>query len=86
MIELNWKVLTLIAVWSIVCTASIVTIVMYTHEASTNDMRAKVDELTSKMECKGNSCDRFNGKDARAMEARLNAEIKDVRKDCGCDK
>jgi len=84
MVEINFKSIIIVGVWSILCTASIVSIVMWTHQASTREMKDKVNELATAMECKNNSCDRFKGKDAKEMEARLDAEIRKTRIECGC--
>lgn len=74
----------IIALWSIICTVAIITIVMLAHESSTSEMRKKIDALTVMLECKNNGCDRFKGKDARAMEQRLYQEIEKVRDCCRC--
>ena len=81
---ISLKAALIIAGWSIVCTVAIITIVMLAHEASTSEMRQKIDELSIMLECKDNNCDRFKGKDAREMEKRLYTEIEKVRRDCDC--
>jgi hypothetical protein len=85
MVEVNMKAILIIGCWSIICTAAIVTIVMWAHGASTREMRQKIDELATILECKDNDCDRFKGKDAKALEKRLMTEIATVKKDCCCD-
>lgn len=74
----------IIGSWSIICTVAIITIVMLAHQDSTNDMRQKIDELTVLLECKNNGCDRFKGVDAKAMEARIESKIENVRQCCKC--
>jgi hypothetical protein len=46
-------------------------------------MHEDILALQKRMDCPNNECDRFKGKDAKALEARLMAEITEVRKDCG---
>jgi hypothetical protein len=46
-------------------------------------MQTDIEVLQKRMDCPNNECDRFKGKDAKALEARLMAEIAEVRKDCG---
>ena len=41
----------------------------------------RVDELKTMIECPNNNCDRFRGKDARAMEQRLRDDIAALRRE-----
>lgn len=41
----------------------------------------RIDELKTMIECPNNNCDRFRGKDARAMEQRLRDDIAALRRE-----
>jgi hypothetical protein len=82
--ELNWKSMVLIGAWSIVCSAAIVALLMFSYDSSTSAMAQKIQALTDRMDCPNNQCDRYKGADARRDFDRVEKQIADLRKDCGC--
>jgi len=82
--ELNWKSMAIIAAWSIACSAAIVALLVFSYERSTDAMAEKIEALTIRMDCPNNACDRYKGADARRDFAKVQKQIADLRKDCGC--
>ena len=82
--EFNWKSMVLIGAWSVVCSAAIVALLMFSYDSSTRAMAQKIQALTDRMDCPNNQCDRYKGADARRDFARVEKQIADLRKDCGC--
>ena len=82
--ELNWKSMVLIGAWSVVCSAAIVALLMFSYDSSTGAMAQKIQALTDRMDCPNNQCDRYKGADARRDFDRVEKQIADLRKDCGC--
>jgi hypothetical protein len=82
--ELNWKSMVIIGAWSIACSAAIVALLLFSYESSTDAMAQKLDALTARMDCPNNECDRYKGADARRDFARVEKQIADMRKECGC--
>jgi hypothetical protein len=72
-----------LALLSILFATGISLMIFYAHDTATSDMQTDIEVLQKRMDCPNNECDRFKGKDAKALEARLMAEIAEVRKDCG---
>jgi hypothetical protein len=56
--------------------------ILYAHNTATDEMQEDIIALQKKMDCPNNECDRFKGKDALVLEARLMAEIEKAKKDC----
>ena len=79
---INWKMFVILSTLSILFAASISLMIFYSHTTATDQMEDDILTLRAKMECANNECDRFKGADAKALEARLMAEIDKVKKDC----
>ena len=82
--ELNWKSMAIIGAWSIACSAAIVALLIFSYERSADSTSQKIEALTARMDCPNNECDRYKGADARRDFARVEKQIADLRKDCGC--
>ena len=80
---IDWRVFTALVILVISFAIGINLMIYYARDTATNKMQVEILALQTKMECPNNECDRFKGKDAKALEARLMAEIAEVRKDCG---
>lgn len=78
----DWKLVFLMGLLSIFFAVGISMMIFYAHDTATDEMAADIHALKVKMECPNNECDRFKGKDALVLEARLMAEIDKVRQEC----
>ena len=78
----DWKLVALLSILSILFAAGISLMIFYAHNTATNEMQADILALQTKMECPNNECDRFKGKDALVLEARVMTEIAKVRQEC----
>jgi hypothetical protein len=73
---------TILIMTSIFFAIGISLMIFYAHDTATDQMQKDILTLKTKMDCPNNECDRFKGKDALVLEARLMAEIEKVKKDC----
>jgi len=78
----DWKLVVLLALLSIGFAIGISLMIFYAHDTATEHMQTDIEALQKRMECPNNECDRFKGKDAKKLEARLMAEIEKVRQEC----
>ena len=78
----DWRMFTILIMTSIFFAIGISLMIFYAHDTATGRMQKDILALKTKMDCPNNECDRFKGKDALVLEARLMAEIEKVRKDC----
>ena len=78
----DWKLVILLALLSISFAIGISLMIFYAHDTATDQMQVDIQVLQKRMDCPNNECDRFKGKDAKALEARLMAEIDKVRQEC----
>ena len=79
---IDWRVFSVLVVLSVCFAIGISLMIYYAHDTATDQMQADVLALKTKMDCPNNECDRFKGEDAKALEARLMAEIEKVRLEC----
>jgi hypothetical protein len=79
----DWKLVFILVLLSIFFALGISLMMFYSHDTATEHMQSDIQVLQKRMDCPNNECDRFKGKDAKALEARLMAEIAEVKKDCG---
>ena len=79
----DWKLVFVLVLLSIFFAGGISLMMFYSHDTATEHMQTDIQVLQKRMECPNNECDRFKGKDAKVLEARLMAEIEQVKKDCG---
>jgi uncharacterized membrane protein affecting hemolysin expression len=79
---IDWRVFTALIMLSVSFAIGISLMIYYAHDTATDQMQDDILALKTKMECPNNECDRFKGKDAKALEARLMAEIDKVRQEC----
>ena len=77
-----WKLVFVLVLLSIFFALGISLMIFYSHSTATDRMDKDIQILQKRMDCPNNECDRFKGKDARALEARLMAEIEKVRQEC----
>jgi len=82
MMQFNLKSLIIIGAWSILCTASIVVILITSHERSTMDIKNRLDEIESQLNER--TLDRYHGSDAKRDFGELRQELDQIRKDCDC--
>jgi hypothetical protein len=82
MMQFNLKALIIIGAWSILCTASIVVILITSHERSTMDIKNRLDEIESQLDER--TLDRYHGSDAKRDFGELQKELEQIRKDCDC--
>jgi hypothetical protein len=78
----DWRMVVAMALLSIFFALGISLMIMYAHSSATDEMQAQINALKTKMDCPNNECDRFKGKDAKVLEAKLMAEIDKVRREC----
>ena len=78
----DWRLVISLTLLSVFFAVGISLMIYYAHDTATDQMQADVLALKTKMDCPNNECDRFKGKDAKALEARLMAEIEKVRREC----
>ena len=78
----DWKLVFVLVLLSIFFALGISLMIFYSHDTATDHMQTDIEALQKRMECPNNECDRFKGKDAKALEARLMAEIEKVRQEC----
>jgi len=71
-----------LVVLSVCFAVGISLMIFYAHDTATDQMQSDIEALQKRMDCPNNECDRFKGKDAKALEARLMAEIDKVRQEC----
>lgn len=81
-ISINLKSFIIIAVWSIICSAAIVVISMYSHERVTAEMARRLDAIELHINQK--TLDRYHGSDAKRDFADMQRKLDEIRKDCGC--
>jgi len=79
---IDWRMFVALVVLSVCFAVGINLMIFYAHDTATTDMQSDIESLQKRMDCPNNECDRFKGKDARALEARLMAEIDKVRQEC----
>jgi hypothetical protein len=79
----DWRMVIVLALLSIFFALGISLMIFYAHSSATDKMHDDIQILQKRMDCPNNECDRFKGKDAKALEARLMAEIAEAKKDCG---
>jgi len=79
---IDWRMFVALVVLSVCFAVGISLMIFYAHDTATTDMQSDIESLQKRMDCPNNECDRFKGKDARALEARLMAEIDKVRQEC----
>jgi len=78
----DWKLIFVMVLLSIFFALGISLMIFYAHSSATDKMHEDIQILQKRMDCPNNECDRFKGKDAKALEARLMAEIDKVRQEC----
>ena len=78
----DWKLVFAMSLLSILFALGISLMIFYAHSSATDKMHEDIQVLQKRMDCPNNECDRFKGKDAKALEARLMAEIDKVRQEC----
>jgi hypothetical protein len=78
----DWKLVFVLVSLSIFFAGGISLMIFYSHDTATDHMQTDIEALQKRMECPNNECDRFKGKDAKKLEARLMAEIDKVRQEC----
>jgi hypothetical protein len=78
----DWKLVFVLVLLSIFFALGISLMIFYSHSTATDAMHKDIQILQKRMDCPNNECDRFKGKDAKALEARLMAEIDKVRQEC----
>jgi hypothetical protein len=78
----DWKLVFVLVLLSIFFALGISLMIFYSHSTATDRMHKDIQILQKRMDCPNNECDRFKGKDAKALEARLMAEIEKVRQEC----
>ena len=78
----DWRMFTILIMTSIFFAIGISMMIFYAHDTATDQMQKDILALKTKMDCPNNECDRFKGEDAKALEARLIAEIEKAKKDC----
>jgi hypothetical protein len=71
-----------LALLSIFFALGISLMIFYAHSSATDKMHDDIQILQKRMDCPNNECDRFKGKDAKSLEARLMEEIDKVRQEC----
>ena len=79
---IDWRAFLALVILSICFAIGISLMIFYAHDTATTDMQTDIEILQKRMDCPNNECDRFKGKDAKALEARLMAEIEKVRREC----
>jgi hypothetical protein len=79
---IDWRAFLALVILSIFFAGGISLMIFYSHDTATDHMQTDIEALQKRMECPNNECDRFKGKDAKALEARLMAEIDKVRREC----
>jgi len=79
---IDWRMFVALVVLSVCFAVGISLMIFYAHDTATDQMQSDIEALQKRMDCPNNECDRFKGKDARALEARLMAEIEKVRQEC----
>ena len=79
---IDWKLVVAMTLLSIFFALGISLMIFYSHDTATDHMQTDIEALQNRMDCPNNECDRFKGKDAKALEARLMAEIEKVRQEC----
>ena len=78
----DWKLVFVLVLLSIFFAGGISLMMFYSHSTATDNMHEDILALQKRMDCPNNECDRFKGKDAKKLEARLMAEIDKVRQEC----
>jgi hypothetical protein len=78
----DWKLVVAMTLLSIFFALGISLMIFYAHSSATDKMHEDILVLQKRMDCPNNECDRFKGKDAKALEARLMAEVDKVRQEC----
>jgi hypothetical protein len=78
----DWKLVFVLVLLSIFFAGGISLMIFYSHDTATDHMQTDIEDLQKRMDCPNNECDRFKGKDAKALEARLMAEIEKDRQEC----
>jgi hypothetical protein len=78
----DWKLVLVLVILSIFFAGGISLMIFYSHDTATEHMQSDIQALQNRMDCPNNECDRFKGKDAKALESRLMAEIEKVRREC----
>ena len=83
-VSLNLKSFIIIGAWSIMCSAAIVVISMYSHERVTAEMARRLDAI--ELHIQQRTLDRLHdhGADARRDFAEMKRQLDEIRKDCGC--
>jgi hypothetical protein len=79
---IDWRMFVALVVLSVCFAVGISLMIFYAHDTATTDMQSDIESLQKRMDCPNNECDRFKGKDAKKLEARLMAEIDKVRQEC----
>ena len=79
---IDWRMFIVLVMLSISFAIGISLMIFYAHDTATGQMQKDILALKTEMECPNNECDRFKGKDALVLEARLMAEIEKAKKDC----
>lgn len=72
---MNYKRAFYITFWAALSIISMLLAYQVGHYRVDGSVESKLNEISVAFECKDNACDRFKGKDAIALEARLMAEI-----------
>jgi hypothetical protein len=81
-VSLNLKSLVIIGAWSIMCSAAIVIISLYSHERVTVEMARRLDAIERHINEK--TLDRYHGTEAKRDFAEMKRQLDQIRKDCGC--
>ena len=79
----DWRMVVAMGLLSVFFALGISLMIFYAHSSATDKMHEDIQVLQKRMDCPNNECDRFKGKDAKALEARLMAKIAEAKKDCG---
>jgi hypothetical protein len=82
--QLNIKSMLIIGVWSIICTASIVVILVVSHDRSTETIKDRLDFIELQLAVK--TADRYHGSDARRDFGELRKQLDEIRNDCDCER
>jgi len=80
--QFNIKALIIIGIWSLICTASIVVILVVTHDRSTESINNRLEKIELQLEQK--TIDRYHGADARRDFSEVHRQLDEIRSMCNC--
>jgi hypothetical protein len=82
--QLNLKSMLIIAAWSIICTASIVVILIVSHDRATETIKDRLDFIELQLDVR--TTDRYHGADARRDFGDIRRQLEEIRNDCDCER